>query len=284
MTMKKNSQRLMLLSAGVAAVFAASTAQASLVALYNYNLPGDLGRDASANGNHLIGSGAPVSVAGKYGGGLDLNGTNATLVSANGGLTNLPTGNSSYTIATWMNADTAGNNGAGGLIGWGNYGTVNEVTAFRMNGNSSLHNYWWGNDLTGFPGIDLTTGSGSAGWHHAAVTYDAISTLNAMYLDGNLIRSRYATGHNAGGANFAVGKTVGSEYFDGQLDDTAIFNQALTRSQITAIMAGNFSAFGVNNVPEPSSLLLTAAALSLVAWVKLPRRSRRNMSGKLSGN
>ena len=280
MSMKKNNTRLsLLLSVAMVALFAATAAQASLVALYNYNLPGDLGHDSSANGNNLNLSGNVLSGTGKYGSGLELNGSNATLVSGNGTLINLPTGNSSYTIATWMNADTAGNGGAGGMIGWGNYGAVNEVTAFRMNGTSSLHSYWWANDLTGYPGIDLTTGSGSAGWHYAAVTYDAVSMLNAMYLDGVLVSSRYASGHNAAGANFAIGKTVGNEYFDGQLDDTAIFNQALTGAQINTIMAGNFSAFGVNSVPEPGSLVLTAAALGLLAWMKLPGRGRRRVLG-----
>ena len=112
------------------------------------------------------------------------------------------------------------------------------------------------------------------------MTYDALTSLNGRYLDGVLISSRYATGHNVGSANFAIDKTVANEYFDGQLDDTATFNQALTGTQINTIMAGNFSAFGVNSVPEPSSMLLTAAALSLLAWTKRPAHNRRKLSGE----
>jgi hypothetical protein len=57
--------------------------------------------------------------------------------------------------------------------------------------------------------------------------------------------------------------------FFGRLDDVAIFDEALSQAQVSTIMTGNFTAFGV---PEPSSaalLLLTGSAGLL-----LRRRSR----------
>lgn len=249
----------------------APAAHAGLIGLYQYNTAGNIGVDSSGKGNNLVASGAVLGVAGKYGGGLDLNGYNAMLVSPTDTLVGLPTGNSSYTIATWMNADTAGNGGAGGMIGWGNYGTTNQVNAFRLNGTSSMHNYWWANDLTGFTS-DLTVGGGANGWHFVAVTYDNVTHLNAMYADGNLVASRIATGLSAQGMHFAVGKTFANEYFDGQLDDTAIFDQALSSAQLRTIMAGDFASFGATSVPEPGTVTLLLAGLGLVGAMTRRRK------------
>lgn len=244
-------------------VSAIAPAQAGLIALYTYDNAANLGQDSSGKGNNLVSAyGTPTSVAGKYGTGMDLNG-NAALMSASGTLLGLPIGGSSYTIASWINPDTAGGGNAGGIVGWGNYGADNQVVAFRMYGSSGLDNYWWANDLLAGTG-DLTTGSGSSGWHFVAATYDAVTHLNAIYVDGNLVGSRYGYGLNAVGSNFAVGKTVGSEFFDGQLDNTAIFDQALTVAQLGKIQQNDYSAFGVG-VPEPASLMLVGLGIAGLA-------------------
>ena len=253
---------------------AIAPAHAGLVALYNYDNAANLGLDSSGNGNNLVAAyGAPTSVAGKYGSGLDLN-ANAALVSASGTLAGLPTGGSSYTIASWINPDTAGAGNAGGIVGWGSYFSNNQVVAFRMNTNTQLNNYWWANDLlVNAPG-DLTTGAGSSGWHFVAATYDAATHLNAIYIDGAMINSRYAYGLNATGTNFAVGKTVNSEFFDGQLDNTAIFDLALSASQLGKIAANDYSEFGVSaKVPEPETLMLMG--LGMMGLVASRRRRRQ---------
>ena len=58
--------------------------------------------------------------------------------------------------------------------------------------------------------------------------------------------------------------------FAGLMDDMAIFDQALTPTQITTIMSGNFAEFGV--VPEPSSA--ATLLLTLAAGLLIRRRSR----------
>lgn len=86
--------------------------------------------------------------------------------------------------------------------------------------------------------------------------------------------------------NFAVGRTVGSEFFQGQLDNTAIFNQALDATQLRTVMAGDFSQFGVAAVPEPGSVLLACVALAALAGVGRRRRSfaPKGAAHQLSGS
>lgn len=224
--------------AAVAGFAVTSSADAALVAYYNYNNAGNLGQDSSGLGNHLIASGTPTAGAGVIGGGLELNGTNAMLTTSGPSVpAGVPLGNSSYTITSWFNADV---NGAKGIVGWGNYGVNNQVNALRLGGagaSSEIHNYWWANDavVTGLG--DLSAGSAPAGWHHVAATYDAATTQQRIYVDGVQVGAFTRTGHNTGNANFAVGKTFGSEFFDGQLDDTAIYNHALSGSQVSALAA-----------------------------------------------
>ena len=74
--------------------------------------------------------------------GLHFNGTDSiTLANEN----NIPSGNSPYTIEAWIKPTSATFDG---IAGWGNYGSPNQVNAFRCTGSTSMTNYWWGNDFT----------------------------------------------------------------------------------------------------------------------------------------
>jgi hypothetical protein len=273
--MSKANFRIAALSLGILTAALAPAAHADLIGLYTYDDAANLGKDSSGKGNNLVGAyGAPTGVAGKFGGGMDLNG-NAALVSPTGYVNGLPTGTSSYTIASWINPDTAGGNGAGGIVGWGYYGYQNLVVALRMNGDTQLHNYWWANDLTANAGSDLTAGAGNAGWHFVAATFDVTTGTNAIYIDGAEVASRHGAGLYSYNVDFAVGKTVGNEFFDGQMDNTAIFNQALSLNQLNRIAANDFREFGVAaNVPEPESVMLMGLGLAGLLAARRQRKQR----------
>jgi hypothetical protein len=136
--------------------------------------------------------------------------------------TNIPVGNSPYTLEVWIHPNTMG---VKGIIGWGDYGNQDMVNALRLD-NTGVYNYWWGDDLYG------NTGDITGAWHHIAVTFDG--TNRAMYLDGTLISTDAPSGTHAvvTSSNLTIGVTNATEFFDGMIDELRVWNVARTANQI----------------------------------------------------
>jgi hypothetical protein len=136
--------------------------------------------------------------------------------------TNIPVGNSNYTIACWFNANTLG---ASGLVGWGNYGTSNECNALRLAG-TELDNYWWDNDLV-TSGANIQIGT----WYCAICTYDNATNTRTIYLNGvNVAQDNPSGTHNVTTAtNTTIAYTgTGSDIFDGLIINAGIYNESFT--------------------------------------------------------
>lgn len=134
---------------------------------------------------------------------------------------NIPSGNDNYTISTWFNPSSLGTKG---LVGWGAYGSNNEVNALALSG-SGIINYWGGNDL--FATASLSTGS----WYNVVAAFDG--TTREIWLNGSSIANDTPVGHNVTyTGNLTVGLTDTSEYFDGKIGEVQIFNRALASNEI----------------------------------------------------
>lgn len=138
----------------------------------------------------------------------------------------VPIANTDYTISVWFNMSAF--SGAGGLVGWGNYGTNNEVNAFRTIG-SELVNYWFGNDLTS-EGANLQLNT----WYNAVCCYNSGTNTRSIYLNGNLVGQDNPSGTHAvpSADNLTIGVTYGTEYFNGKIQNVNIYNICLTPQQI----------------------------------------------------
>ncbi len=147
--------------------------------------------------------------------------------------TELPVGASPYTISVWINPDEMDD--TQGIIGWGNYGSDEQVNALRLTANGIV-NYWWANDLS------LTTGDLTGRWHHIAATFNG--TTRGIYLDGDLIGSDTPGTPNVGNANARIGATHTDfvEFFDGMIDEVRVYDRALSQNEIGALAAGNMPA------------------------------------------
>ena len=191
----------------------------------SYPMVGTSWYDLTGNENNgVLNNG--VSYNSSFKGYLNFNGSNQYV--SFGSTTNIPVGNSNYTIGVWFNADTLGDKG---LVGWGNYETTNEVNAFRLTSNG-LVNYWWANDL------DVVTTITPGNWYYAVATFDG--TTRSIYVNGSLVGSDTPTGHNVTtSSNLTIGVTNNTGYFDGSIGDVQIFNRALSSTEVFK----NYSSF-----------------------------------------
>lgn len=118
--------------------------------------------------------------------------------------------------------------------------------------------------------------------HHVVATYDSVSGLKAIYIDGTLRFSTNLGGGNlvtsgGGGAAF-IGSRTATEPFTGTIDEVAFYNAALSTGAISShynnTVAGR-GYFTAQTVPTLSEwgLIGLALLLILIAMIRLWRPS-----------
>jgi len=184
---------------------------------------GSVSLDSSGQRNNGTINGAAIIATGKFGYALDFNGSSDYISIATG--TGIPINNENYTLSAWIKSD---NSGSRGIIGWGNYGSVNQVNAFRLNSSNQLSNYWWGNDLT-VTSVDVT-----GSWYHVVAKFDG--TTREIIVNNVSEGTDTPVDHNVPNTNnFRIGSTNGGEYFDGLIDDVRVYNRGLTPSEVQSL-------------------------------------------------
>lgn len=154
----------------------------------------------------------------------------------------IPSGNDTYAIEAWFFANTAG---AKGIIGWGNWGSGNQVNALRLKGHGFRH-YWWGNDL------DWATNKITEKWHHVIAQFDG--STRSLWFDGEQINSDQPAGHNAKVADVNIGVTNNrTEFFDGKIDELRLYERALTEDEILKNYKAESNEMAVNPAGKLSS-------------------------------
>ena len=138
---------------------------------------------------------------------------------------NIPIGNSNYTISVWFNASSLGQNG---FVGWGGYLNTNQVNALRLSATGFVH-YWWANDLNVNTALSINT------WYNVVARFDG--TNRQLWLNNVLIGGDTpGSGHNVPNANnLTIGTTNVNEYFNGKISNVEIYNRAISDSEIAEI-------------------------------------------------
>jgi hypothetical protein len=194
-----------------------------------YDLSG-YGNNGTINGASYVGGTAAA---------LNFNGTSSDYVDF-ASVNSIPIGNDPYTISIWFNSDEMPS--SRGFIGWGNFGTNNQVNAWRLlnsAGNSGFVHYWWGNDLAYV--TPMSTGT----WYNGLVTFDG--TTRSIWINNTLVTSDTPVGHNVPYAtNLKIGVTATflNEWFDGKIAQAIIYQRGATNAEIAAIWNSGKTRFG----------------------------------------
>jgi MYXO-CTERM domain-containing protein len=227
-------------------------------AFYRFDDAADLGKDSSPNGNHVtdvFGTAAISSTTAPPSHTMSLslpdNQTNQNFLSTNDGNvpSSFPLGNSSYTIAAWINVDGTNTNQTNGIVGWGDLGATpglqRSSITFRTQNNggtpNGLRNSWFVVDTA----ANLPAGSSLVNqWHHVVAVYDANTDIRRIYVDGTLLTSGFLPGiNNAMPQNFRIGMAALGEAFSGNMADLLVTRSPLTPAQIQELM-NNGMTFG----------------------------------------
>ena len=184
--------------------------------------------DASGNGNTGTINGATWSTAGRYGNALSFNGTNTTVRVPSSASLNVT---SAMTLSAWIRP-------AASQGGWRTIlqrqvdayflNASNDTGALRPSGGGTFGS---ATDWVGGP-----TASPVNAWTHVALTYDG--TIMRLYINGTQVATKARTGTVQTTTNplWIGGNQPYGEYFNGLIDETRIYNRALTAGEIQTDM------------------------------------------------
>ena len=258
--------RKLMLALFIAVIFLWTTpAESAMLGYWNFDEgSGTVANDLTGNGNtgSLQNMDNSNWVSGKFGDALSLDGVNEWVSFATQPSINNLSG--AFTVETWVKGNASDmydyallfdkSHGFTDYTGW--------VLQFRP-GNGVLEfglgqgDHW---DSILSPNILDNN------WHFVSGTYDG--TNLRLYIDGVLIGTQAASTNATNNRPIEMGRAragYGPRYFKGSIDESAIFDEALSLETIRSQYQN-----GINPVPEPSSLLLLSTGL--LGLLRLRRR------------
>lgn len=190
------------------------------------------------------GTGSPGFTTGQVKGAVNLNGSNQKLSSAN---TSNPT--NAVTLMAWINPDNFDGTADRGIISKngafvlevetavGGDGTHNGLSFTIMGDDNDIDNI--ANDYLEFepniPANQIPVGT----WTHVAATFDITSKVATIYINGQVISSTalaITIGNPISAYNIGYTQPFDTDrYFDGIIDEAAVFDEALSLSEIQEI-------------------------------------------------
>lgn len=190
---------------------------------------------AGANGGTL--SGGATFASGKVGQAFSFDGVNGTVVVPDSSSLRLT---SEFTLEAWINSRRP--NGDQPILSKLSYATGNNGYEFVFYNGGLL-------GLLNSPGQPWPSASVAYGgpmpanvWHHVAFTYDQSAMM--LYLNGSPVATNIIgpTVIASSASTLRIGSVEGNViYFDGLIDEPAVYNRALSASEIGAIYSARSS-------------------------------------------
>ncbi len=195
--------------------------------------------------------GSPSYVAGRVGSGaLQLNGTSQFVLLATNAYPNNTAGRATGSATFWMKSTSSGSYNA--VIGGPNPLAGFPFFEINLQGNTSKMDMWTrtGTTYTYTP-ISAVGAFNNGSWHQVTIAWQATTGAagtgtSAFYIDGALNASGSLSANNNWDSSSAatmtawpspvrIGSAEGSDYFNGTLDDVAIWGTPLTAAQAAAM-------------------------------------------------
>jgi len=172
--------------------------------------------------------------------------------------------NLDFSVSTWIKPNSYLDNMP--ILGTRGLASASTSNGITMNINSSGN--LWGRIFTETSNIiQVQTGSTISlnNWSHVAITYNSSSKTLKTYLNGSEVGSIVGTDPSvASTADLNIGRaSVGTlyGYFDGKIDEVAIWDTALTSTQVSEI----YNATGTNLTKD----LTTVSGSNLIYWNRM---------------
>jgi len=256
-----------LLCALVFAVCVNEAAHGALIALYRFeDASGTVSStiaDSSSNGHDGTVNGANIAFASSVSGFGNAGDFRSTTGWVKAALTGVGATVGDFTFAAWIKPEDL--DGTDEYIVARNANTFNQLSMIWEFDTDAVELFKTPSGAPDTrPGSDIILSN--TDWHH--IVYTRSGTDYDFYLDGAKTDIGTLSGNLT---NIAETLTIdagreGLNPFGGLLDDVAYFDQGLTAAQVAAIMAGDFSEFGVANaIPTPAAGVSGLALIGLLA-------------------
>jgi hypothetical protein len=214
--------------------------------------------DESVNGNNGFVNG-PILTTDRFGNSNKAYSFDGVNDNINPLQNNLPFGTTARTISVWFQRI-----GTGGCLF--SYGSANTSNAYMISiGANIISNQGWADDFPVYPSIDNS-------WHNLVCTFDGLNST--IYLDNSNLGSNSMTSWNTIAGSFYFGTRVlnDMDFFNGKIDDIAIWNRALSNCEVQQLYMASLTTFTVNAISSSSIICsgqtttLTASGASSYTW------------------
>jgi hypothetical protein len=249
-------KKLSVLAAFVLVLSLAVSTQADLVGYWKFDEGfGTIAHDSSGNGLDGTLMGNPQWVVGQVGGALEFDGDDSVEIPHNPLLS--ITDEITITAWTYMNADASGEMSIVSKGGW----AANDLP-YELTETPGGVIFWQFYDDGGRDTCAPSSPPADE-WHHIAATYDG--QVFKCYIDGELADEwAYAGTMPVNTASVTIGqRSRGGTYFNGIIDEVAIFNRALGEDEIPTTM------IGIGNIEKALGPIPANGALHEDTWVSL---------------
>ncbi len=237
----------------------AGVASAELVGYWKFDESGGtVAADSSGTGNDGTLHGVPQWVTGKLGGALDFDGSTDYVEIPHDPSLSIT---DAITISAWTNmrANASGEMAIVSKGGW----AANDLP-YELTETPGDVIFWQFYDDGGRDTCSPNSPPVSE-WHHIAATYDG--KIFKCYIDGVLAEEwAYVGKMPQNTASVTIGRrSRGGTFFNGMIDDVAIFNHALSAEEIPNIMMG-VGGFGPASGPNPPDGAIYADTWVTLSW------------------